>query len=238
MKKTMILFLAVLFVPPALSAETRDWLVSPPRFQFGLSFSPSLPTGEFRSEMGDTIWGGTLFFAYRPSRQPFLIGTSLSFGAYDTSHREEWLGLTWPDVIVDVRTTNAVLAWYIFMRFQAERGFARPYLDLLAGLHVLTTDTRISDGDGDDDGNGDFSVNNASDAAFAFGAGAGLLFPIVRFIGRNGSTLAAIELDLGARYLKGGRADYLVESGAWGIFDSRRSRTDLLTLSAGLTFSF
>jgi len=234
MHKTKIFFAAGLTA--LLLAGAAE--AAPSRFQFGLSFSPSLPQGEFNDELGKTIWGGTLFFAYRPSELPFQIGTSLAFGVYDTDYREAWLGLTWPDVLVDVRTTNAVLAWYVFMRFQAERGWLRPYVDIFAGLHILSTDTRIGDGDWDDDGSGDFSVNNASDAAFAFGAGAGILFPIVRFVRRDGATFAAIELDLGVRYAKGGRAHYLVENDGWGLYDSRNSRTDLLTLSAGLTFSF
>jgi len=47
-----------------------------------------------------------------------------------------------------------------------------------------------------------------------------------------------MELDLGIRYAKGGRADYLVESDEPGIYDPRTSRTDMLTLSAGLVFIF
>jgi hypothetical protein len=233
MPKTKTILAVVLL--PLLLAASAEAAVS--RFQFGLSFSPSLPQGEFDDVLGRTIWGGSLLFTYRPADMPIKIGTSLSFGIYDSDHWEEWLGLTWPDVLVDVRTTNALVAWYVFLRFQPELGWVRPYLDVFAGLHILTTDTRIDDG-GWDDGRDDFTVNNASDAAFAFGAGAGLLFPIVRFVRRDGSTVASIELDLGARFAKGGRADYLVESPYWGVYDSRRSRTDLLTLSAGLVFGF
>jgi len=208
------------------------------KFQFGLALSPALPGGEFHDVIGKTIWGGTLSFAYRPFESPFLIGTSLGFGIYGTDYWETWLGVTWPDVLVDVRTTNAVLAWMVFLRFQPETGFLRPYIDIFAGLHILTTDTRIGDEDWDDDASGDFNVNNASDAAFAFGAGAGLMMPIIRFVRQDGRTVSTIDLDLGIRYAKGGRADYLVESIDPGIYDSWNSRTDMVTIIAGLSFSF
>jgi hypothetical protein len=213
----------LLFAVPAASSE----------FQFSLAFSPSLPQGEFHDDLGRTIWGGSIGFGFRPSRSPVLIGMSLGFGVYGTEHRESWLGLTDPDLLVDVRTTNAVLAWNLFLRLQPEAGFLRPYLDLFSGVHILTTDTRI--GEDEDD---DFGVNNSSDAVFAFGAGAGLQLPILRFVQQDGRRIFSIDLDLGVRYARGGRADYLVESGEPGIFDTRTSRTDLLALTAGLSFIF
>ena len=232
MTKTVLLA-GLLMLTFAAAAEA-----APAEFQFGLAFSPSLPLGEFHDVLGRTAWGGTFLFAYRPSWSPIFIGTSLGFGIYNTEYWEAWLGLTQPDVIVDVRMTNAVLAWNIFLRFQPERGFLRPYLDLFAGLHILSTDTRIEDGDSDDDGSGGFSVNNSSDSAFAFGAGGGVMLPIIRFVRRDGGIVASMDLDLGVRYARGGRADYLVESEEPGTYDSRTSRTDLLTLAAGLSFTF
>ncbi|MHB8054974.1 MAG: hypothetical protein ACYDH3_06980 [Candidatus Aminicenantales bacterium] len=211
---------------------------APADFQFGLAFSPALPQGEFHDVLGRTVWGGTFLFAWRPSRSPVLLGTSLGFGIYGSKHWEDWLGLTDPDGIVDVRTTNAVLAWYIFLRLQPKAGFLRPYLDVFAGLHILSTDTRIGNGNSYDDSSGDFSVNNALDSAFAFGAGAGVMLSLVRFVRRDGQTVASIDLDFGARYARGGRADYQVESGEPGVYESRTSRTDLLTLNAGLSFNF
>jgi len=220
--------LSLLLAAPAGAASAE--------FQLGLAFSPALPRGEFHDVLGRTIWGGTILFAFRPSGSPVLFGTSLGFGAYGTDRWESWLGLTDPDVLVDVRTTNAVLAWNLFLRLQPERGFLRPYLDLFAGLHVLTTDTRVGEGDSDDDG--DFGVNNSSDTAFAYGAGAGLQLPILRFVQQDGRRMFSIDLDLGVRYAKGGRADYLVKTEEPGVFDSMTSRTDLLTFTAGLAFVF
>ena len=76
--------------------------------------------------------------------------------------------------------------------WQPERGFLRPYLDIFAGLNVLSTDTRIDDGDWDDDSDGDIDINTASDTAFAFGAGAGVQFPVIRLfrLGRPSGRVA------------------------------------------------
>jgi len=211
---------------------------APPEFQFGLAFNPSLPQGGFHDVLGRTIWGGSFQFAFRPSGSPVLLGTSLGFGIYGSDSWQDWLGVLDPDVLVDIRTTNAVLAWSVFLRLQPSRGLVRPYIDLFAGLHLLTTDTRIGDGDRDDDGSGGFSVNNASDTAFAIGAGAGVMLPVVRFVHRDGRLAASINLDLGVRYAAGGRADYLVKTDRHGVFDERTSRTDLLTLNAGLSCCF
>jgi hypothetical protein len=209
---------------------------APAEFQFTLAFSPSLPRGEFYDILGRTAWGGSIGFGFRPSRFPVMIGTSFSFGIYDTDSWQDWLRLTSPDLLVDIRTSNAILAWNLFLRLQPREGFLRPYLDVFAGLHVLTTDTQIGEGDSDDDD--DFSVNNSVDTAFAYGAGAGIQLPIVRFVQQSGRRVFSIDLDLGVRYSLGGRAEYLVETDEYGVFDKRTSRTDLLTLSAGLSFVF
>jgi hypothetical protein len=232
MRKPKIL--AALVLIGALPAAAADYS----KFQIGLAFTPSLPQGEFRDSLDRTIWGGSLSFTFRPSRGPLMLGTSLGIGAYGSDRWQAWLGLTDPDVLVDVRSTNSVVTWNVFVRLQPPDGVLRPYLDIFAGLHFLSTDTRIGDDDGDDGDGYDSSVNNSSDTAFAYGLGAGVMFPVIRFVRRDGRTAGRLDIDLGVRYTKGGRAEYFVETGTPGVFDTRLSRTDLLTLSAGLAFSF
>jgi hypothetical protein len=235
MRKPKILAALILFgLLPAGAAAAADYS----KFQIGLSFSPSLPQGGFRDALDHTIWGGSLSFTFRPSRGPLLLGTSLGIGAYGSSRWQDWLGLTDPDVLVDVRSTNAIVTWNVFLRLQPMDGTLRPYLDIFAGLHFLSTDTKIGNDDGGDGDGYDSSINNSSDTTFAYGVGAGVMFPVIRFVRRDGRTAGRIDVDLGVRYTKGGRAEFLVETGIPGVFDTRFSRTDLLTLSAGLAFSF
>ena len=220
--------LAFLSAAPAAAARSAE-------FQFSLAFNSSLPKGEFHDVLGKKVWGGSFGFGFRPSWSPVLIGMSMGLGIYGGDHWEDWLGLAETDFPVDVRSTNAIVALSLYLRLQPRRGILRPYLDVFAGVNIMTTDTRIGDGNGSDD---DLNFNNASDAAFAWGAGAGVQLPILRFVAQEGDHFFSIDLDLGARYALGGRADYLVETGEHGTFDSRTSRTDLFTFSAGLAFIF
>ena len=167
MRKPKILAALVLLgFLPASAAAAADFS----KFQIGLSFSPSLPRGEFKDSLDRTIWGGSVSFTFRPSRGPLIVGTSISIGAYGSDRWQAWLGLTDPDVLVDVRTTHSAAAWNLFMRLQPPDGVLRPYLDVFAGLHFLSTDTSIGNDEGDDGDGYDSSVNNSSDTAFAFEA--------------------------------------------------------------------
>ncbi len=231
MKKSGILAALVLVGLFPAAAAAADY----PKFQVGLSFSPTFPQGGFKDSLDRTIWGGSLSFTFRPSRGPLTLGTSIGIGAYDSDSWETWLGLTDPDVIVSARSTHSVVAWNVFLRLQPADGALRPYLDVFAGLHFLSTDTSIGDDEGD---NYDSSVNIASDTAFAYGVGAGVMVPVIRFVRRDGRTRSRLEMDFGVRYARGGRAEYLVDTGIPGVYDTRRSRTDMLSVSAGLTFSF
>ncbi len=220
--------LAFLSAAPAAAAP-------PAEFQFSLAFNASLPKGEFHDVLGRKIWGGSFGFGFRPSWSPVLFGMSMGLGIYGSDRWEDWLGLAESEFPVDVRSTNALLALCFFLRLQPSRGILRPYLDAFAGINILTTDTRIGDGGGSDD---DLNFNNSSDSAFAYGVGAGLQLPVLRFVTQDGNRFFSIDMDLGIRYALGGRADYLVETGEHGVFDSRTSRTDLLAFSAGLSLVF
>jgi hypothetical protein len=212
-------------------------------FQFAIHFTPGFPQSEFRENIGSTAWGGDLSFSYRLPKSSFSIGTSLGYLVYGHHSRHEPLSHTLPDVIVDVSTTNAILLWHVFLRFQPQQGRVRPYAEVLAGLHHLTTDTSIDDhhGWGDEDS---ISSNNYSDTAMSFGVGAGVMFPVLQIIRRGSDTsLFSLDLDIGARYLKGGVAEYLKkdsivrEEGAvsYWVYESS---TDLFIFQIGLSFVF
>jgi len=182
-----------------------------------------------------------LTFAYRLPRSPLSVGLSFGFLIYGHETRSEFLSPTIPDIIVDVSTTNALLLGHAFLRFRPRVGVVRPYLDVLVGFHHLTTDTSI---DGGYDEYGSASSNNYRDTVLSYGVGAGVVFPVL-LVKRasDGSRIWSIDLDVGARYLQGGTADYLTE----GSIDRHhgdvtyllsRSSTDLFTANIGLSFSF
>lgn len=213
------------------------------RLQFGLSFTPGIPTGEFRDNLSRNAWGGEFYAAYRLPRSPILIGSSLGIMAYGWQSRDEWLSPYIPEVLVDVNTVNAVVLWNVFLRVQPPAGSVRPYLDVFAGLHHLTTDTSVDDYDGWDDYDS-WSSNNYRDTTFSYGAGAGVMIPLARFVNaRSGSMLTSLDLDLGVRVIRGGRAEYLVEGslfrrGSDLFYDVRESETNLVKLVIGLSVTF
>jgi len=80
---------------------------------------------------------------------------------------------------------------------------------------------------------------NVSDFAFSYGLGGGLMIRL--FQGQKSAF--AVLLDLGARYLWGGKAEYLKEGDilredGMVIYNTSYSNTDLFTTHIGVTFSF
>jgi hypothetical protein len=212
------------------------------RFQVGGHFLLGFPQAEFRENVEKTGLGGNFYFAYRFPRNILSAGVAFGFLIYGHETRTEPLSSTIPDLIVDVRTTNSILLCHLFLRIQPPQGSFRPYLDGLIGFNYLSTDTSIGDHDGWEDDN--LSSNNYNDIALSYGLGGGAMVNLVkvRRAGR-GPRVFSMDLDIGARYLKGGEAEYLKKGSIHredGIvtYDVYRSKTDLLHAYLGLSFSF
>jgi len=213
------------------------------RFQTGVFFGLSSPQGEFGEYATQLSYGGAINFTYHLPDSLISLGAVLDYSIYGYESWEEPLSLTLADIWVDVSTYNAMFMGHFIVRLQPNQGYIRPYLDGLFGFKHLRTDTRISDADnyGDDDIG---TTNHLSDTALSYGAGAGVMLPLFMKINRHSRrSFFSIALDLGVRYLKGGRAEYLIE----GAIDSQNDRliynvsqsyTDLFTAYLGLTFSF
>jgi hypothetical protein len=84
---------------------------------------------------------------------------------------------------------------------------------------------------------------NQSDFAWSAGAGGGLMIRIYEKKRNRKNGKFGIYVDVGARYLLGGRAEYLSEGGIIDddgrpVYDTHLSRTDLLATKIGLSFVF
>ena len=80
-------------------------------------------------------------------------------------------------------------------------------------------------------------TTNFKDYALSFGGGGGVLLELVSW------TDGRLNLDLGARYVFGGEADYLVPeflspSDEVADLEVNRSRTDIVTIHFGVMFEF
>jgi len=235
-KSLEALGLIILLSLAVASAFSQD------RFQAGGHFMLGYPQGGFGENVENTGLGGNFYFSYRFPRSFLSAGISFGFLIYGSERRAEPLSLTIPDLIVDVRTTNSILLCHLFLRLQPPRGRIRPYLDGLVGLNYLTTDTSIHEyNDWDDD---HISSNNFNDLALSYGMGGGVMVSLVDFRrAGSGRRVLTLDLDIGVRYLKGGEAEYLKKGSVHredGIvtYDVYRSRTDLLKVNIGFTFSF
>jgi len=221
------------------------WLAGPgaaaEKFEGSLRFALGFPLGEFRDNLDRTGIGADFGFAYRWPGTIVSTGVSFGFLIMGSESRYEPLSPTIPDLIVKVTTTNAILLGHVFVRLQPRSGAVRPYVEGLAGFHYLLTTTSLND---DAEWGGSLSSTNFDDLAFSCGLGAGIKLNLLRVQRQdNPERLMGLDLDLGLRWLKGGRADYLKkgsvrrENGVV-IYDVTTSRTDLCQAGVGLSFSF
>ena len=137
-------------------------------------------------------------------------------------------------VLVDVATTNSIAGFAFGPEVGVPSGPVRPYLN--AGFSGLLFRTVSSVGIGGGDGSSP-STTNLSDFTGAWVVGGGLRVPL-------GGSVLPIELDLGVRYHRGGRASYLRKG---SIIDNSEgpatilpltSRTPFIVYSVGVRFRF
>ena len=216
-------------------------LPSPPAMcQVGVGghFTVALPKGEFDEKVENNGYGFTgqaLFFM--PS-SPVAIGASLGGLIYGSESREEPFSMTIPDVTVDVETRNYILTGHAVLRLQPPSGPFRPYVDGVIGFHYLFTQTSIKS-----QAENVASDTNWDDGVLSYGGGGGIMFEILAGGAKRGSKPFKVYADIGARYLKGGEAQYLKEGSIRRedgrvLYDVEESKTDLLAIYVGVSVIF
>jgi hypothetical protein len=208
---------------------------------WGISTGGLFPTGAFNDHVSQEGFALGLFFGRRPWNAPVYLGFELSGSFYGYAHRHEFLeGI--PEVRFDVETFNNIIQGLLFLRAQPRRGAVRPFVEGLAGVSYLYTDTTISGHEFPWDEVG--SDTNFSDFTVTAGAGGGLAIHLgwsrVRYPDRpRGETL----LDIKVRYMAGGRAKYLKQGSIVVVGDQLtysydESATSFITVQAGLSFRY
>jgi hypothetical protein len=203
----------------------------------------ALPQGEF-SDALDSAGGGLavgVFYAIPGS--PFAVGLEGSVAVYGYERREVPLSLTIPDVRVGVTTSNNLMQGLAVLRLQVPRGGIRPYVDGVAGLTYLFTQTSVGDDAYNDSYGEPLSTTNYDDVALTAGGGLGVFVELYSGYDDDGDPVT-VSLDARVRYLVGGEATYLGRGdivrygdGTIGL-DPRRSRTDLIVPHLGVAFTF
>jgi hypothetical protein len=221
-----IFLIAFCTIVPAVNAQSR--------FQTTFSFSMGFPQGEFGDNVDNTGLGLNAGFNYRIGHSPVLIGVSFGFLQYGSVSRTTPLSPDIPELIVDVNTSNNILAAHFLARYEFLRyeSRIRPYVEGLVGLNYLWTQTSIDDSD-------DVISTNFDDSTGSFGGGGGVLIGLYH----NAVSPFQIDLDLGARWLSGGDASYLTEGSiirenGTVKYVVTESDTNLFVTNFGVAFSF
>ena len=222
-----LLLLAALLVPAAVAQPS-----------FSLAGAVGVPQGEFNDALGSVGGGLTGTVMYRIPRTAVAVGVEGTGLIYGYENRREPFSLTIPDVAVDVSTANNLAQGLAVLRLQLPDGAVRPYVDGVAGVNYLWTQTTV----GDDDVNVEIaSSTNFDDVTFAYGGGLGVQARLAERVGADGRPRAVL-LDARARYLVGGQATYLgrgdidrFSDGTIRVFP-RRSKTTMLIPQLGVTF--
>lgn len=203
-------------------------------FDFGLSLDGGFPQGAFKDNVENNGFGIEGIFAYSIPYSPLSMGLDLGFFTYGNASRKEIFNPNIPEVRIGVRTTNNIFTGHFFTRLESKQGAIRPYADGLIGMHYLWTESRVED---DDNFETIASTTNFDDSALSYGFGGGLKFKVAESINDNGDLIRWF-IDLRARYLFGGKADYLKEGALRnnnGVleYDTSNSSTDLMTVGLG-----
>jgi len=205
----------------------------------GLNLTFAIPQGEFREKVDNIGFGlsGHLNFLSPKPKSPFGIGINMGYIVYGSESRREPLSYTIPDVFVNVDRTNSLLNFHLLFTLGLPKGRVRPYVEgLFGGSYIYTTTSVKSQGTGDEFA----SSTNFDDWAWSYGAGGGFT---ILLSGDPNTEQNSLYLDLKGRYLFGSEAEYL-KQGSVRIenskvyYDVSRSKTDLLTIHAGIIFYF
>jgi hypothetical protein len=199
----------------------------------------ALPQGEFKEKVEKDGFGIGGSFAFRIPESPVYAGAELNYAVYGQARYDEYFPGT--AVRVNVQTDNSIMQGLLLLRLQAPPGPVRPYVDGLFGFHYLFTTTTIKNRSSQEDIASD---TNLDDTALAYGGGGGIMFRLWH-PGPASDTprLRSVMLDLRARYVAGAEAKYLKEGTILVVnnqlvYRLQRSRTDLVTVGAGVTFEF
>lgn len=217
--------------------------VNAQRFQGSLTFNLGSPQGEFNDNLDETGLGVALNYGVVLGKSPFVIGVDLGFMNYGEDSRYESI-YNIPDLGVRVENRYNIFQGLAFLRLQpVKNGPIQPYAEVMAGMNYLWTETVLVDEDDwyDDE---TISSTNFDDAAFCWGVGGGVLIKLggERPPGPN-KRGTEFFLDLKARYLFGGKAEYLQEGsividGNDVTYYYNESKTDLLNFQAGIAIKF
>lgn len=217
-----VMVVAILCLP--VSAQEQ-------RYEIGIDFLGAFPKGDLEENITDDGLGLGLSGAYRPRHSPFLVGFDMGFINYgSTSYKGPFRDCC--NDLEEIETKNNILTGHLFFKIQPSKGPFRPFFEGLVGAKHFFTTTTFHEDDEFDDTDREFD-----DTSLSYGLGAGFAFVLRDGKHQGGPT---VSLNLGARYLLGGEAQYVIEEsvvieGTSVSFDINESDTDMFIARVGIT---
>lgn len=196
--------------------------------QLSVGILSAVPTGDFGANV-DSAGGLSLHLGAGIGESPVTIGGEITYLFYGNESRKVPFSEAVPDALLTVNTDNEIALIHAVARAQPTAGRVRPYADVLFGFEYIYTHTSVEANGPEVSSIAD--TTNLSDFALNFGVGGGAM---IQFSSRH-----SFRLDLAARYLLGGEADYLRQGAirrenGQAILDVSRSRTNMAGVYIGL----
>jgi hypothetical protein len=201
----------------------------------GFVFTLGSPEGELSDYLTEQVFGFHAFFGGRRSMaSPVMLGTEFGLELYGSDRYTETGEGSQSGTITHTDTYNNIGSGHLFVRFQPPDGFARPYIEALAGLKVFFATRVISFSEPGYDETSSTTVH-LDGAAFSYGIGGGLSLNLLDVIVPENP--GQVFFTIGARYLLGAEANYLIPA---GVSDSsqNRSETHILETRFGVEIRF
>lgn len=193
----------------------------PPRALWGGSVGGLFPAGEFGDRIDQLGIGMSLFYGWRLGNMPIFAGGE--FAVQEFGH----------SLFAEIDSYNSILQGLAFVRVRPRTGAVVTYLEGLAGVSYVTTETDY----GLDEWGDPLAEIDSEDFVLVAGIGAGLSIRLGRRAESDEQPGRKTYLDLNVRYMSGGRADYFAVLPD-GSFAPQSSRTGFVAVRVGLSHVF
>ncbi|GEM_PF-1788318 len=235
------LLVAVLLGCGCLLTLAPSFLEAQTRFETSVGPVMALPLGSFADRVRTGCPGVSLGAGLRPGGRALLLGGEIAFLVYGHDRRRDPLTPSQPEYVVPRTVWNTIMEAHVFARWSFAPARLTPFVEALAGISSLRTDSNVEGAALAENYPGIRSILH-TDTAVSGGVGVGVTV-LVRDAReaqpdpRRGELTGArkrILLDIDLRWIGGGRADYLIEDsirevGGETVYGLIRSPTSRLT---------
>lgn len=207
-------------------------------FQLDVNALVGTPKGVFMDELNRNSIGVDLALTYQIENTPIYVGTGITLQNYGWKERDTYL-YNAPEIDVSVRTTNNIVTPYFILKLEEQVGRVSPFIEAQLGINYLYTESTLIDSWDEEEIASDINYDYYTTSS---GFGGGLKFKLYEGFTQTGKH-NNINLVLKGKFMNGGNARYLKEgdlhvNGNDLILNVRESRTDIISYSVGISFSF